>query len=208
MATNASFASKGIRLLEEKPAHGEIITQFPDGKYLVYDYTQGTIRGIHFGEDDGEAGAPASADILNPEVVDCFIHLTHDCYYKALSEYFGNTIIAFFTDEPCALGRNAGQFREWLPGLEKEIMAAGGRIEDLEAIFNRKENDTAVIYHKLIKKHLRENFYAKLSCWCEEHGISLMGHPEASDDVEEELYFHIPGQDLIMRRVSPESGDV
>lgn len=83
VATNASFASKGIRLLEEKPAHGEIITQFPDGKYLVYDYTQGTIRGIHFGEDDGEAGAPASADILNPEVVDCFIHLTHDCYYKA-----------------------------------------------------------------------------------------------------------------------------
>ena len=206
VAANPSFASKGIRLLEKKPEQGEIITQFPDGKYLVYDYTQGTIRGIHFGEDDGEAGAPASADILNPEAVDCFIHLTHDRYYEALSEYFGNTVIAFFTDEPCALGRNAGQFREWLPGLEKEIAAAGGRIEDLEAIFDQKENDTTVIYHKLIKKHLRENFYAKLSCWCEEHGISLMGHPEASDDVEEELYFHIPGQDLIMRRVSPESG--
>ena len=206
VATNPSFASKGVQLLEEKPEQGEIITQFPDGKYLVYDYTQGTIRGIHFGEDDGEVGAPLSADILNPEAVDCFIHLTHDRYYEALSEYFGNTVIAFFTDEPCALGRNAGQFREWLPGLEKEIMAAGGRLEDLEAIFNQSKNDTTVIYHKLIKKHLRENFYAKLSCWCEEHGISLMGHPEASDDVEEELYFHIPGQDLIMRRVSPESG--
>lgn len=206
VAANPSFASKGVRLLVEKPEQGEIITQFPDGKYLVYDYTQGTIRGIHFGEDDGEVGAPASADILNPEAVECFIHLTHDRYYDALSEYFGNTIIAFFTDEPCALGRNAGQFREWLPGLEKEIMAAGGRLEDLEAIFNQNKNDTTVIYHKLIKKHLRENFYAKLSCWCEEHGISLMGHPEASDDVEEELYFHIPGQDLILRRVSPESG--
>lgn len=206
VAANPSFASKGVRLLVEKPEQGEIITQFPDGKYLVYDYTQGTIRGIHFGEDDGEVGASASADILNPEAVECFIHLTHDRYYDALSEYFGNTIIAFFTDEPCALGRNAGQFREWLPGLEKEIMAAGGRLEDLEAIFNQNKNDTTVIYHKLIKKHLRENFYAKLSCWCEEHGISLMGHPEASDDVEEELYFHIPGQDLIMRRVSPESG--
>lgn len=206
VAANSSFASKGVRLLEEKPEQGEIITQFPDGKYLVYDYTQGTIRGIHFGEDDGEVGAPASADILNPEAVECFIHLTHDRYYDALSEYFGNTIIAFFTDEPCALGRNAGQFREWLPGLEKEIMAAGGRLEDLEAIFNQNKNNTTVIYHKLIKKHLRENFYAKFSCWCEEHGISLMGHPEASDDVEEELYFHIPGQDLIMRRVSPESG--
>ena len=35
------------------------------------------------------------------------------------------------------------------------------------------------------------------------HGIWLMGHPAESDDVEEELYFHVPGQDLIMRRVSP-----
>lgn len=206
VASNSSFASKGVQLLEEKPEQGEIITQFPDGKYLVYDYTQGTIRGIHFGEDDGEVGAPASADILNPEAVECFIHLTHDRYYDALSEYFGNTVIAFFTDEPCALGRNAGQFREWIPGLEKEILAAGGRLGELESLFHKKGNDTTVIYHKLIKKHLRENFYAKLSCWCEEHGISLMGHPEASDDVEEELYFHIPGQDLIMRRVSPESG--
>lgn len=206
VAANPAFASKGVRLLEKKPEQGEIITQFPDGKYLVYDYTQGTIRGIHFGEDDGEVGAPLSADILNPEAVDCFIHLTHDRYYDALSEYFGNTVIAFFTDEPCALGRNAGQFREWLPGLEKEILAAGGRLGELESLFHKKGNDTTVIYHKLIKKHLRENFYAKLSCWCEEHGISLMGHPEASDDVEEELYFHIPGQDLIMRRVSPESG--
>lgn len=33
-----------------------------------------------------------------------------------------------------------------------------------------------------------------------------MGHPEVSDDVEEELYFQIPRQDLIMRKVSPETG--
>ena len=58
------------------------------------------------------------------------------------------------------------------------------------------------IYHKLIKKHLCGIYYARLSRWCEAHGISLMGHPEASDDVEEEFYFHIPGQDLIMRRVA------
>lgn len=208
VAANPEYASKGVRLSEQKPQQGEIITRFADGKYLVYEYTHGTIRGIHFGEDDGEAGAPASADILNPQAVDCFIHLTHDRYYEALSEYFGNTVIAFFTDEPCALGRNAGRYREWLPSLEQEILDAGGSMEELEALFldKKAENHTTVIYHKLIKKHLRENFYQKLSDWCETHGISLMGHPEVSDDVEEELYFHIPGQDLIMRRVSPESG--
>ena len=221
VAKNPDFASKGIKLVTEEELESlkvqettenktgkclEVITQFSDGKYLVYTFTGGTIRGIHFGEDDGEAGAPASADILNPDAVDEFIHLTHDRYYEELKEYFGSTIIAFFTDEPSALGRNAGGFREWLPGLEKEIIEAGGKLEELEALFSNEHNSTTEIYHKLIKKHLREIFYRKLSEWCENHGIALMGHPEVSDDVEEELYFHIPGQDLIMRRVSPETG--
>ena len=35
-----------------------------------------------------------------------------------------------------------------------------------------------------------------------------MGHPAESDDVEEELYFQIPGQDLIMRREEPKIGGI
>ena len=210
VAKNPDYASKGIRLASEEELaalkNAKVITQFSNGKYLVYTFTGGTIRGIHFGEDDGEAGAPASADILNADAVDEFIRLTHDRYYEELKEYFGNTIIAFFTDEPSALGRNASYFREWLPGLEQELLENGGKLEELEGLFTREHNATTEIYHKLIKKHLREIFYRRLSEWCENHGIALMGHPEVSDDVEEELYFHIPGQDLIMRRVAPETG--
>ena len=205
VAQNPDYASKGIRL-SDRPEGGEVIAAFEDGKYLVYGFTGGTIRGIHFGEDDGEAGAPKSADILNPDAVELFIRLTHDRYYEELKEYFGNTVIAFFTDEPCALGRNAAAYREWVPGLERELTAGGGRLQELEALFTGEKNATTALYHRLIKKHLRETFYARLSRWCEAHGIALMGHPEASDDVEEELYFQIPGQDLIMRRVSPETG--
>ena len=206
---NPEYASKGVTVVkrqEDIPTTAKVITQFEDGSFLIYDFTHGTIRGIHFGEDDGEAGAPASADILNPEAVDTFIELTHDKYYEHLQEYFGNTVIAFFTDEPCALGRNAGAFREWVDGMEEELLAGGGSLEELLGLFTHTENTTTALYHKLIKKHLRETFYARLSHWCEQHGIALMGHPEVSDDVEEELYFHIPGQDLIMRRVSPETG--
>ena len=205
VAQNPDYASKGIRL-SDRPEGGEVIAAFEDGKYLVYGFTGGTIRGIHFGEDDGEAGAPKSADILNPDAVELFIRLTHDRYYEELKEYFGNTVIAFFTDEPCALGRNAAAYREWVPGLERELTAGGGQLQELEALFTGEKNATTALYHRLIKKHLRETFYARLSRWCEAHGIALMGHPEASDDVEEELYFQIPGQDLIMRRVSPETG--
>lgn len=208
---NPDYAAKGICILDEKtpvPPEGKTIVQFEDGSRLVYCFTHGTIRGIHFGEDDGEPGAPAAADILNPAAVDTFIHLTHDQYYKHLKEYFGTTIFAFFTDEPSELGRCAGNFRPWSAGMEEEIKAAGGTLEELKGLFLSDENKTVQIYRKLIKKHLRETFYAKLSVWCESHSIALMGHPAASDDIEEELYFHIPGQDLIMRRVSPETGGI
>ncbi|WP_062051185.1 hypothetical protein [Bacillus sp. JCM 19034] len=65
--------------------------------------TDGTIRGIHFGEDDGEEHAPPSADLLNPEAVKAYIEITHDRYYDVLQDYFGNTVMAMFTDEPICL---------------------------------------------------------------------------------------------------------
>ena len=61
-----------------------MIAELESGRKIVYGFTGGTIRGIHFGEDDGEAGAPKSADILNPDAVDEFIRLTHDRYYENL----------------------------------------------------------------------------------------------------------------------------
>ncbi len=228
VAENPAYASRGILLMEAEEAAAKlageegarVIAALPDGRQIVYGFTGGTIRGIHFGEDDGEPGAPKAADILNPDAVDTFIRLTHDRYYEELKEYFGSTVIAFFTDEPSALGRNAGHYMPWVSGLEKELEAAGGSVEDLALLFSGKgkkvagredvveleENLTLRIYQRLIKEKLREIFYARLSGWCERHGISLMGHPAESNDIEEELYFHIPGQDLIMRRVAPETG--
>ncbi len=225
---NPEYASKGIVLLEEEKAkeklaaekNAQVIAALPDGRKIVYGFSGGTIRGIHFGEDDGQPGAPKAADILNPDAVDEFIRLTHDKYYEELKEYFGTTVIAFFTDEPSALGRNSGRYKSWAMGMEKEIAAAGGKLEDLEGLFIKTgktvagrediaehvENRTVILYRQLIKKKLREIFYARLSDWCEKHGIALMGHPAESNDIEEELYFHIPGQDLIMRRVAPETG--
>ena len=205
VAANPEYAARGITITDN-PGEDIVIVELPEKRFLVKRKTGGTIRGIHFGEDDGEAGAPAAADILNPRAVQLFIRLTHDRYYEELKEYFGSTVIGFFTDEPCALGRNAESYREWAEGMEREIVEAGGNLEELEGLFAGKENSTTRIYHRLIKRHLRETFYRALHDWCQAHGIWLMGHPAESDDVEEELYFDVPGQDLIMRRVSPESG--
>lgn len=196
---NPAFKARGIRL------------GTPGETRIVIEETMGTIRGIHFGEDDGEDGAPLAADILNPDAVDLFIELTHDRYYQELSPYFGTTIIGFFTDEPSATGRNTSQYRPYYDGLEEDLIKAGYSLEDLVPLFEEESKETSELkltYQRLIRERFCEVYYKKLYDWCEKHGLSLMGHPETSDDVDEQVYFHIPGQDLIMRRVSPEHGSL
>ena len=202
---NPGYASKGITI-RKNAGDGKIIASLGDGNLLVQDFTNGTIRGIHFGEDDGESGAPKSADILNPSAVDCFITLTHDAYYRHLKKYFGNTVIGFFTDEPCVMGRNITEFFPWTDGLEAELTEKGANLPELAALFKGEENASTVIYKESIRQRLCKVYYKKLSDWCENHGIWLMGHPEKSDDIDEETYFHVPGQDLVFRWVSPENG--
>lgn len=204
---NPEYGSIGITLTNQN-LDGKSIVEFDDGYRIVQRHCGGTIRGIHFGEDDGEPNAPASADILNPKAVDKFINLTHQRYYDVLKEYFGNTIIGIFTDEPCVLGRNVAGYMEWTEGLEKAITERGGKPEELRALFEKEENETTDIYHTLVRERLNNVYYGKLSKWCEEHGIALMGHPQESDDIEEQKYFHVPGQDLVFRRVSPETGGI
>ena len=41
----------------------ETLAELANGKYLIRDFTGGPIRESHYGEDDGEKGAPLSADI-------------------------------------------------------------------------------------------------------------------------------------------------
>ncbi len=205
--SNPELASVGITMADN-PSDGEVIAECAGGRLIVAKKCGGTIRGIHYGEDDGEKNAPLSADILNPDAVKKFTELTHERYYKYLSKYFGNTIIGFFTDEPCVLGRGTEGFFEWTNGLEKDIAELGGDLSELEALFYGGRNKTTEIYNHLISERLNEVYYKGLSEWCQNHGVALMGHPKESGDIDEERYFHIPGQDLVFRMVSPENGGV
>lgn len=205
--SNPDLASIGI-VLTDDPSDGKIIAEFGDGKYIVSRRSGGTIRGIHYGEDDGEENAPMSANILDERAVNKFIELTHEAYYKHLSEYFGSTIIGFFTDEPCVLGRNAQGYFDWTDGIENEIIASGVKLTELRALFENKTNAATEKYRQIIKNKLNNTYYQKLSDWCAAHDIALMGHPKESDDIDEEQYFHIPGQDLIFRMVSPEKSGI
>ena len=172
--TNPEFAAHGITITDSVD-YGEVVAKLDCGKYIVYKKTNGTLRGIHFGQDDGEEDVPPAADILNEDAVDLFIRLTHDEYYKRLKKYFGNTIIGFFTDEPSCVGRGDGwKFRPWYKGALSDLSDMGGKPEELSALFDNQTNETTIIYRKLISEKLNDTYYKKLYNWCEEHNIALM----------------------------------
>ncbi|SDY03441.1 alpha-L-rhamnosidase [Evansella caseinilytica] len=177
---------------------------------FIETYTKGTIRGIHYGEDDGEAQAPPAADLLNPAAVNTYIRLTHEKYFAALKAFFGKTIIAMFTDEPDLAGRNSlPDLMPWTGDFLTYYKRAENKETWLPALWFDAGKDTAEIrrrYRKTVKRKLGESYYKPISTWCEQRHIALAGHPADSDDIGLLEYFQLPGQDIVWRWVGPEEG--
>jgi hypothetical protein len=188
-------------------------SQQDEGRSLllfIETYSKGTIRGIHFGEDDGEPNVPASADLLNPAATNTFIRITHDTYYKWLKDYFGETVIAMFTDEPEIMGRGHKKgLKSWTSGFLESFTAHDNKEQELPLLWLAgKDGSEAAVrkaYRKAIQARMIASYYKPLSDWCSEHGIALTGHPAASDDIGLLEHFHIPGQDVVWRWVAPEN---
>ncbi|GMK40370.1 hypothetical protein PCCS19_34260 [Paenibacillus sp. CCS19] len=171
--------------------------------------SEGTIRGVHEGQDDGESEAPLAADLLNPDAVQTFITLTHERYYARLNRYFGTTIFAMFTDEPDLLGRGHKKgLKPWTRGFMNDLQAQGIQEKDLAALWFEAGDATErvrSIYESAVRNRMTRTYYKPLSDWCEAHGIGLTGHPAASDDIGLLEHFHIPGQDVVWRYIAPEN---
>lgn len=170
--------------------------------------SKGTIRGIHFGEDDGEPEAPPSADILNPDAVKKFISLTHEKYYEKLKRHFGKTIKAIFTDEPGIMGRgHIPDLIPWTGGFLEYYIDSDCYEEDLPALWfeiGKETQNKRKQYYRVLNKRLENTYYKQISNWCEQHNIALTGHPEKSEDIGVLKQFQIPCQDIVWRWVAPE----
>lgn len=174
-------------------------------------YSNGTIRGIHYGQDDGEPNAPKAADLLNPEAMQLFIQLTYEKYYRRLKRYYGNTIIAMFTDEPSIKGRHPDPgLIPWTNDFLPFYILNGGSIEDIYYLFKEETAESQEIrsrYQHAVNKKLSESYYEPISQWCITHHISLAGHPHSSEDIGFLKYFQLPCQDIVWRYIDPEKNN-
>lgn len=180
-----------------------------DGRCLLcfrVCFSGGTIRGIHEEEDDGERFAPKSADLLNPEAVQAFIRLTHERYFDALKDHFGQTVIAMFTDEPDIVGRRS---RKGCKAWTDDFLPEFGNPADLPALFLNVGEQTESIrlrYRRAINSRMSRTYYGQLADWCEAHHIALTGHPAKGWDIGLLRPFQLPGQDVVWRYVGPGNG--
>src|ERR1035437_1004889 len=223
VARNPGYAARGLAKIDLKPGERLNLTEGknlitlinrPNGESvaIVDEPSGGTIRGLHYlgeGSVQLKEESPPAGDILNPDAVKCFIELVYDRFAKEFGRYFGTTITGIFTDEPSPLGRSS--ISGTVPGnisLLPQIKQILGYditpfLADLWYNDNSDSKRHSADYSYAVNICLADNYYKRLSNWCKDHGISLMGHPAGSMDIEDERYFQIPGQDLVWRYVEP-----
>ena len=210
VAANPRHAARCVeRRAKGAIAEGEELIAEDDKWAYVHCRSMGTIRGVHYGEDDGEPGAPPAGDLLNAEAMASFRHLVLDRHYDALKEHFGKTIIGVFTDEPSILGRGGKKnVKPWTWGFADYLQNLLGYDfrPHLAALWydgypeaERYRRD----FYRAVGKRLEETYYAPYSKWCEDHGVALTGHPAQPDDIGLLKYFQIPGQDIVWRYIEP-----
>ncbi|HHV12448.1 MAG TPA: hypothetical protein GXX75_19420 [Clostridiales bacterium] len=129
-------------------------------------------------------------DALNKKAVERFIEVTHERYYKAVGDEFGEAIPAIFTDEPHVKGKMTLPFAESEGDVTlvytddfSDTFKAQYQVELLDVlpeILWELQDGRVSIHRYHYHDHLTERFVSAYSDtigeWCEKHKIALTGH--------------------------------
>ncbi|MBQ3132781.1 MAG: helix-turn-helix domain-containing protein [Clostridia bacterium] len=152
--------------------------------------------------------AAATTDILNPNVTNQFLQLTHESYKERFGDDFARKIAGFFTDEP--------QYQRWHTAYTP-MVAKYFRDHYDEDIFDKigllfveqdGYRDFRYRYWKAMQSLMLSNFSKKVYDWCDNNGVKLTGHYVEEQALGRQImccagvmpfyeYEHIPGIDWL-----------
>ncbi|OQX85059.1 hypothetical protein B6D60_08470 [candidate division KSB1 bacterium 4484_87] len=126
-------------------------------------------------------------DLLNPQVAEKFIELTHERYFQEMPEYFGSVVEAIITDEPglyCNLKPfmiNPGAV-PFTPDLFDKFYEKKNYDlrRYLPALWENIGDETAAVradFYDFLAKQFGESYLQPLQNWCAEHDIQLNVQP-------------------------------
>ena len=182
--------------LSNMVSNGSIKWNVPEGKWKVMVFTC------------ADAGNTI-VDYLSPEACNLYVSMTHDEYYKRFGDYFGNTIVGTFFDEPTLY---YAEGRTWTTGFNEKFMAAHGFNPALyyPALWYDIGSETAEARNYLFgfRSELYIKGYTKtVNDWSKKHGVLATGHQDneeiinsvgtAGDLMKCFKYLDVPGIDKI-----------
>ncbi len=209
----------GGKLLEEEDNRDRYLT-YSVGEYdasalVSYDISGEELIRIRLEKDASETClniyehvAVSTADILNKEVVDQFIELTHERYKTEIGQEFSTMTAGFFTDEP--------QYQRWRHPYTKVLPKyfyekyQEDLLDGLGHMFVEKKGYRTYRYkYWLCMQELMLSAYAEnLYNWCDRNGVKLTGHYYEESTLAGQMrgcagimpfyeYEHIPGVDKL-----------
>ena len=132
------------------------------------------------------------SDLLNKETIDMYINEVYEAHYTHFKEYFGNTFLGFFSDEPgfrnnSILGMpnsdfgNPFIFHPWSNGVKTEFTNLYGdmALSYLAGLWFDIENISSKARYSFmdyVTKQYRDNFCNNLADWCHRHNVLYIGH--------------------------------
>lgn len=178
-----------------------VVSYVDDGERLIRTTSGDNVINVYVRR------SASTADILNPEVVDKFIALTHEEYKKRDAEH---GLMGFFTDEP--------QYFRWNTPytvvMDDYFKAHYGKsvIDELGLLFFEREGYRTFRYRywKAMQTLMLESFGKKIYEWCEKNGYSLTGHYVQEQCLADQMmccggvmpfyeYMQVPGIDWLGR---------
>ncbi|MBR3768544.1 MAG: hypothetical protein IKL10_09960 [Clostridia bacterium] len=197
----------------------DVFAAFLNDKEIIeegYIFTENTVvtEYVTTKEICGNADYP---DLLNYDVTEYFIKITHEKYASSLQNAIGKCVTAVFTDEPKAPSRAFNS------ELAEQYEAKYGEpiIQYLPLISQRAEvtEENAHILHRwydLCSKMFCDNFLLPCKKWANDHGMAFTGHLDKDHDplgcirgggnfnlMRALRCFDIPGIDVIWRQLYP-----
>ncbi|MBS3103513.1 hypothetical protein J4222_00985 [Candidatus Woesearchaeota archaeon] len=134
-------------------------------------------------------------DLLDPETTELFIETTYEEYYKRFPEYFGTTIVGFFTDEPGLYGavENYNAIA-WTDDFDAVFYGMKGYniSENLYYIWHDSgelSEKTKADYFEVLTYAYSKNYFEKLHNWTSSHGVLLTGHLMGEENLWETVIY-------------------
>lgn len=173
--------------------NGFIDWDVPEGVWRIFFYYK-----AHVGMHPMQGGY---IDMINPESVKVLIEAVYEPHYDRYKEYFGNTFVGFFSDEPCfgnqlyknskrggasfqyTVGRD-GLALPWNETVEKRMTEKLGfsPIPYLNLLWydddanGDKLYEIRYAYMDTITALYSECFTKQLADWAHDHGVMYIGH--------------------------------